>query len=394
MSEAASRSAVSSTVALTAAVRLLSAASAVPVALAVGDRTGGLAALGIGVAVAAAQLAARDAPGPRTAVLAVDVLAAVAVLDLAGPGRVALLHSLGTAGTAAAVLGLPGVLAGLGIGLVAAVLTAWFPAGAEPLPLAAAAGLPASYVLVAVLIGVVRRLLLEEAALRERLAAESDRAARAEERGRLSRDLHDSTAATLAGIRLSAEGLHAVLAGRGGAGAALALAGELRHAADRALLEARAVVADLRVVAGGDPLHVAVHRTLATWQGRPGERAAAVTLDLRPVPEPDDAARAAVLAALRESLLNVDRHAGARQVTVRLRAGRAGAVLTVADDGRGFRAPADLAELAGRGHFGLVGTAERLACVGARLHLASRPGGGTLLAVELPTAARPRAVPA
>lgn len=386
--EAARCSAVSRTVALTAAVRMLAAAVSVPVALGAPDRAGALAAVGLGMVVAAAELAGRDvlAGSPRLApaALAADLLAAATVLVLAGPGPVALSHSVGTAAFGAALLGPPGIVAGLGAGLTAAVLTAWFPAGPEPLSVPAAAGLPAPYVLVAVLVGVVRELLAGETDLRARLAAESDRTARAEERGRLSRDLHDSAAATLSGIRLTASGLHAVLAAPGPheRATALALAADVRDAADRALLEARVVVADLRVDDGADPLEDAVRRTATVWLGRSGGQPVTLSLDLHPVPEPPAEARAALLAALREALLNINRHAAAGRVTVGLRSGRVGPVLTVTDDGRGFAVPADLATLADHGHFGLAGTADRLASAG-RLVVSSRPGTGTRVRVEL-----------
>jgi signal transduction histidine kinase len=54
-------------------------------------------------------------------------------------------------------------------------------------------------------------------------------------------------------------------------------------------------------------------------------------------------------------------------------------VLTVEDDGRGFSEgrQAD-------GGFGLVGMRERVASVNGALHIESKSGAGTRLAVELP----------
>lgn len=412
--DAATSAAVSASVALTGTVRLLAALSVVPL---VATDPAALTGLGGTAAVAAAELAAAPllAADRRwwPVALAGDLVAAGIVLLVAGPGWVVLLHSVGTAALAAALLGVSGVVAALALGLGVAVLTAWLPAGRPPLPVTAVAALPGPYALAAVVVAVVRHLLATEVALREGLRAATERAARAEERGRLARDLHDSTAATLAGIRLSVTALHArltSLATTGGPPArqlgppdaagpdaalqdparslelAVAIAGEVAAAADRALFEARVVVADLRREDPEDPLEDAVRRTAMAWRGAAG-RSVAVELAVGPVPEPAPDLRAALLGALREALLNVDRHAGAGQVRVALAAAGGTVRLTVTDDGRGFPVPPDLGALTARGHYGLAGMAERARDAGGRVDLATGPAGGAAVRVELPLTA-------
>src|SRR5690606_21382173 len=84
-----------------------------------------------------------------------------------------------------------------------------------------------------------------------------------------------------------------------------------------------------------------------------------------------------------EALNNVVRHAAARNARVTL-ACQAGAVrLTVSDDGRGFVVPESPAGLAPQAHFGLLGIHERAELIGARLRLASVPGQGTQVEVEV-----------
>jgi len=90
-----------------------------------------------------------------------------------------------------------------------------------------------------------------------------------------------------------------------------------------------------------------------------------------------------VLRVAQEALHNALRHAEAATVRVELRAtpGSRGALLTVADDGRGF-VPAEV-KRAGR-HLGLVSMRERATGVGGTLRIESAPGTGTVVELEVP----------
>jgi len=57
--------------------------------------------------------------------------------------------------------------------------------------------------------------------------------------------------------------------------------------------------------------------------------------------------------------------------------------LEVRDDGRGFTLD-EAEEARKRGHFGLSGARERAASIGGRCDISARPGGGTVVGVELP----------
>jgi len=85
-----------------------------------------------------------------------------------------------------------------------------------------------------------------------------------------------------------------------------------------------------------------------------------------------------------EALRNALRHAQAQHVTLSLRLLPGQVVLSVRDDGRGFRVPARLSELTGNKHFGLVGIAERVDLVGGQLTLRSQPGMGTEVTAQIP----------
>lgn len=84
---------------------------------------------------------------------------------------------------------------------------------------------------------------------------------------------------------------------------------------------------------------------------------------------------------VQESLGNVVRHAGAREVRLEFHATRR---LLIQDDGRGF----DPASVDRSEHFGLLGMGERIEALGGTLSIHSQPGqgttSGTTLTVELP----------
>jgi signal transduction histidine kinase len=79
-----------------------------------------------------------------------------------------------------------------------------------------------------------------------------------------------------------------------------------------------------------------------------------------------------------EALVNVERHADAKEVVVRWDVHDGVARLEVADDGNGF----EIAGVVGD-HYGLVGMRERADAIGAHLAIESGPGRGTKVAVEL-----------
>lgn len=84
-----------------------------------------------------------------------------------------------------------------------------------------------------------------------------------------------------------------------------------------------------------------------------------------------------------EALVNVARHAHAREVEVRLLKVRGGVRLEIADDGRGF----DVDRLMTAGwnqRLGLIGMRERVEMVGGRFSVESAPGTGTTVRAEVP----------
>ncbi|MCJ7622082.1 MAG: ATP-binding protein [Anaerolineaceae bacterium] len=80
-----------------------------------------------------------------------------------------------------------------------------------------------------------------------------------------------------------------------------------------------------------------------------------------------------------EALENIDRHASAARVSVRLKREKGILMLSVSDDGAGF----DSTRRPSERQFGLTGMRERAELVGAKLTISSEPGGGTRICMEL-----------
>ena len=96
-----------------------------------------------------------------------------------------------------------------------------------------------------------------------------------------------------------------------------------------------------------------------------------------------DGQRTVVLRVAQEALQNVRKHAAATNVSVTTRLEDNGWVLEVRDDGKGFDVGAVAAR--GRRNFGLQFMRERAELIGARFDVRSRPGGGTVVRLAIPT---------
>ena len=190
-----------------------------------------------------------------------------------------------------------------------------------------------------------------------------------EERARLSRELHDTVAQGLVGVIRQLE-----------LSADLDAAAQLR--VDRATQTARDCLDETRrAVRALGPQQLqdadlvdAVRAVVQTWSLTSGV-VAHVRVHGTPVPGTGDDV---VVRVVQEALANVARHAAARTLSVTFSWLSEELVVEVSDDGVGFEPGAVV-----RGR-GLDGMAERLAAVGGRLVLESRPGAGTTVVAVLP----------
>jgi signal transduction histidine kinase len=217
----------------------------------------------------------------------------------------------------------------------------------------------------------LRRLRAEAA----RGADEARRAAVMRERLRIAHDLHDTLVQSLVALAPQLRLIRKVA----GPDASPRLIEELTHA-DSAVREglarARAALADLRgQTIETQGLGAALEALAARFAERTGVHALA-EIDERA--RPASGAEAATLYRIaKEALRNVELHANARSVSLRLSADLSGALtMTIIDDGQGF----DSADVAA-GHFGLMGMREQAELIGASFDLRVGKNGGVRIDV-------------
>ena len=204
----------------------------------------------------------------------------------------------------------------------------------------------------------------------------------AEERNRLAREVHDTLAQGLTAIVLQLDTAEALLPPDAPATPMVVQARELaRHA----LAEARRAVRGLQPSAlVNRTLVEALEDEVARFQQRSGIPASferpAQHLALA------DSQATALLRIAQEALHNVEKHARARCVRVRLAfdpsAAPPVASLVVEDDGTGFEPGQE--QPTGDGGYGIPTMRERARLVGGSLIVDSRPGAGTRLTARVP----------
>src|SRR5688500_3147792 len=106
-----------------------------------------------------------------------------------------------------------------------------------------------------------------------------------------------------------------------------------------------------------------------------------------PFPRVSLPAKIALYRIVQEALSNAYRHAGVNTVALALSTGGHGVRMQVTDTGRGFVPPPLVGPEATEReeHIGLRGMRERVTLVGGRFSIASSPGHGTHIVVEVPT---------
>ena len=195
------------------------------------------------------------------------------------------------------------------------------------------------------------------------------------ERRRLARELHDQTGQELTSVLL---GLKAVEEAddrerpRGGA------RDGPRARFVETLHDVRRLAVELRPKALDDfGLAAALERLRDTFAEQTGMR---VELEAHVGERLPSDVETALYRIVQEALTNVVKHAEASAVSIVLaRSGRS-VTAVIEDDGRGFAPGSDTEGL------GLLGIGERLALLGGKLKLESKPGAGATLVAEVPCA--------
>ena len=203
------------------------------------------------------------------------------------------------------------------------------------------------------------------------------------ERARLAQEIHDGPAQALTNAIFQAEFVERV--GEGDPATMLAELRTLRDLLRRELSNVRGFINQLRPplldelgLAGA--IEDSVEHLRAMTQ-------LTITTDLAaPSDGLDDRARTVALRVAQEALQNIRKHAQASTVVVRAEQEDDDWVLEIRDDGRGFDVGAAAAR--GRRNFGLQFMRERAELIGARFDVRSRPDGGTVVRLAIPTGDR------
>lgn len=196
------------------------------------------------------------------------------------------------------------------------------------------------------------------------------------ERQRWARELHDETLQQLAGLKL----LLALARRDGQIDRAMAAMTTAIAQLDMSIGDLRRLITDLRPAALDD---LGLEPALEGLVERAAHTAGLqITLDVtlsgtRPPAEVEDAAYRIV----QEALTNVMKHAAASRVDIEVREAEGLLELSVTDDGTGF-APGRASD-----GFGLLGIRERVELLAGQLELKPAERGGTVIRVQLPTAA-------
>jgi ligand-binding sensor domain-containing protein/signal transduction histidine kinase len=199
------------------------------------------------------------------------------------------------------------------------------------------------------------------------------------ERNRLAREMHDTLIQGCAGVSALLEA-HSSL-GDSDSDAKEGLLSCVRTQLRSTINEAREAVWDLRHADGSataiGPILESMTQQVSHEFG--------VLVDCRisgKAFDVDQSTAHELLMAVREALHNAIRHGQPNKVQVAIDFQTNEFTLQVRDDGCGFDPAAVLAS--SNGHYGLIGTRERVKRVGGKMVLSSRPGGGTELTFHIP----------
>jgi len=218
------------------------------------------------------------------------------------------------------------------------------------------------------------KALREHQELLRELSAHHD-SVREEERARIAREIHDEMGQALTALRmdLSVIGLSGKTAPR-----VARQIRELKGRVDGIIQLVRDVATALRPAALDLGILPGIEWLVDEFQKRNGIHCR-VNVAGGEIALAED--RSIVLfRILQESLTNISRHAGARNVEISLERNATHVRLDVLDDGRGF----ELAAAQKKKTFGLLGIRERVIMLHGELSITSAPGEGTRVSVSIP----------
>lgn len=210
-----------------------------------------------------------------------------------------------------------------------------------------------------------------------RLVLQRRELTRQEERHKLARDLHDSVSQTLFSLSVTARGAESLPdADQTLLREALQ---ELQALSQHALQEMRSLIWQLRPPG--------LEQGLVTGLAQYGERLGlTVRTEVSGLGELPQLIEEALWRIGQEALNNASKHSGSPEAELTIAYGEDKVRLKVADRGAGFDRDGLHPNVSCKGGLGLNGMQERAALVGGFVHIASKPGQGTVVVAELPIA--------
>lgn len=195
------------------------------------------------------------------------------------------------------------------------------------------------------------------------------------ERRALSRELHDEVGQSLSAVLVDLHNLSAGLAVRAPEQlrrdverVKTVVEGTIREVRNMALLLRPSMLDDLGLIPA------------LKWQARESSKRTGMDVSIATELDSDDLPdeyKTCIYRVVQEALHNCERHSHATTVRIRVQQEPHRLVLKIQDDGRGF-------EVGQTKGLGLLGIQERVAQLGGRVEIHSKPGSGTILAVEWP----------
>ncbi len=201
--------------------------------------------------------------------------------------------------------------------------------------------------------------------------------AQEEERRKLSREIHDGPAQMLANVMMRSE-LIDRMSRTGAVDDAVAEIRDLREMVRSALYEVRRIIYDLRPMALDD---LGLIPTLKKYLSSM-EEYNKVVIHFRNFGSESRIAskyEVALFRLIQEAVQNAIKHAGPKEIQVKLEIGRKNANVVIKDDGRGF----NLDDAKGKS-FGLMGMEERVDMLDGQLAIDSKEGAGTVVTIQVP----------
>ncbi len=206
--------------------------------------------------------------------------------------------------------------------------------------------------------------------------------AQEEERKRISREIHDSVAQSIANIVLRSEIAEKMMTKQDLAGVKSEIH-ELKSQARLSLEEIRKIIFNLRPMALDDLGLIPILRKFTQDFEEKSKIRTTFTLHGIEARLPS-AMEVAVFRLVQEALTNVLKHAQASFVSIDITYQSQMVKITIQDNGRGFQIEAIHAKISSGSHFGIIGMQERVELLEGRFELESIVDGGTKIDMLIP----------